>query len=409
MAFRFLHAADLHLGSPFLGLALKDAGIAERFAAASRTAFSALVDRAIAEEVAFVLIAGDVFDGDWRDLSIGLFFARELARLTREGIRVFLVKGNHDAESVVTKRLTLPAGVHVFPSARAESVPLDDLNVVIHGRSFPERAVAENFALTFPAPAAGRFNIGLLHTSLDGREGHATYAPCSAADLAGRGYDYWALGHIHKREVVARDPWIVFPGNLQGRSVRETGPKGASLVTVSDDRVTGIEALVCDAARWEVADLDISGLDRFDDLPDRMERALDPAVSAADGRLLAVRLRLTGATPLARTIRGRVADVAAEAQAAAHRLAEDVWLERLVIDAREPAARPDPGLDGLDPAALIAGLEQDPELRAALARDLADLVGKAPAGMPADLLPGADDLDAVLEAARALILERTAR
>lgn len=408
MAFRFLHAADLHLGSPFSGLALKDAGIAERFAAASRTAFSALVSRAIAEEVAFVLIAGDVFDGDWRDLSIGLFFARELARLTRANIPVFLVKGNHDAESVVTKRLTLPAGVHVFPSARADSVTLDDLNVVIHGRSFPERAVAENFALTFPAPVAGRFNIGLLHTSLDGREGHATYAPCTVADLAGRGYDYWALGHIHKREEVIREPWIVFPGNLQGRSVRETGPKGASLVTVSDDRVTGIEPVVCDAARWEVAELDISGLDRFDDLPDRLERALDPAVSAADGRLLAVRLRLTGTAPLARTLRGRMSDVAAEAQAAGQRLSEDVWLERLVIDAREPASRPDPGLDGLDPAGLIAGLEQDPELRAALARDLAELVGKAPAGI-ADLLPGTADLDAVLEAARALILERVTR
>ena len=407
MAFRFLHAADLHLGSPFTGLALKDAAIAERFAAASRTAFSDLVTRAIAEKVAFVLIAGDVFDGDWRDLSIGLFFARELARLTRANIRVFLVKGNHDAESVVTRRLTLPDGVHVFPSARPESVALEELGVVIHGRSFPERAVAENFALTYPAPVAGRFNIGLLHTSLDGREGHATYAPCAAADLAGRGYDYWALGHIHKREVVSREPWIVFPGNLQGRSVRETGPKGASLVTVSDHRVTGIDPIVCDAARWDVATLDITGLDRFDDVTERLEQVIDPAVSTADGRLLALRLRLIGTAPLSRTLRGREAILFAEAQAAAHRLAEDVWLERLVLDTREPATRPDPGLDGLDAAALLAGLEQDPELRAALSRDLAEILARTPAGL--DLMPGPEDLDPVLEAARALILERTTR
>ncbi|MGH2340666.1 metallophosphoesterase family protein [Segnochrobactraceae bacterium EtOH-i3] len=408
MAFRFLHAADLHLGSPFSGLALKDAGIADRFAGASREAFTALVNRAIAEDVAFVLIAGDVFDGEWRDLSIGLFFARELARLTRAGIRVFLVKGNHDAESVVTKRLTLPDGVHVFPAARAESITLEDCNTVIHGRSFPERAVTENFALTYPAPVPGRFNIGLLHTSLDGREGHATYAPCTVADLAGRGYDYWALGHIHKREVVNREPWIVFPGNLQGRSVRETGPRGASLVTVSDDRVSAVEALVFDAARWEVATLDIAGLDRMTDLIDRLEGALEPAISAADGRLLALRLRLIGTAPVARAALGAHATLAGEAQAAADRLAENVWLERLVLDIHEPRTRMDGAPDGLDPAALMAGLEQDGELRAALARDLGELLARAP-GLPGDLAPSEADLDSVLETARALILERAAR
>ncbi|MDB5642069.1 MAG: metallophosphoesterase, partial [Hyphomicrobiales bacterium] len=183
MGFTFLHAADLHLGSPLLGLALKDEGIARRFAEASRRAFTTLVTQAIEERVAFVLIAGDVYDGEWRDTSIGLFFARELARLNRESIPVFIIKGNHDAESVVTSAITLPDIVTVFSTKKAETKLLEDVRVAIHGRSFPTREVADNLAITYPDSRPGWFNIGLLHTSCDGRPGHASYAPCTLADM----------------------------------------------------------------------------------------------------------------------------------------------------------------------------------------------------------------------------------
>src|SRR6202167_2004705 len=152
MSFTFLHAADLHLGSPFTGLALKDEEVARRFAAASREAFTDLVTHAIEGEVAFIVIAGDVYDGEWKDTSIGLFFNREVARLERAGIPVFLLKGNHDAESVVTKAISLPDSVHQFPTTKAKTFLIEDIKVALHGRSFPDRAVTDNYALAYPVP-----------------------------------------------------------------------------------------------------------------------------------------------------------------------------------------------------------------------------------------------------------------
>src|SRR6185312_7778243 len=142
-AFKFIHAADLHLGSPLHGLALKDERVAHRFAEASRAAFTALVTRAIAEKVAFIVIAGDVYDGDWRDNTIGLFFNRELARLDRAGIEIFLLKGNHDAESVITRNSTLPATVKHFATDRPTSFQIERLKVALHGQGFARRAVTD--------------------------------------------------------------------------------------------------------------------------------------------------------------------------------------------------------------------------------------------------------------------------
>ena len=248
-SFSFIHAADLHLGSPFQGLAMKDAAVAEMFMEASRRAFTALVDQAIERNVDFLLVAGDVYDGDWKDNKIGLFFNREVARLDRAGIPVFLLKGNHDAESVITKTITLPPNVSEFPVNKPGTFTLDHLKVALHGQGFAERSATENLALAYPPPQPGWFNIGVLHTSLTGREPHAPYAPCSVEDLRSRGYDYWALGHVHDYEVVSDNPPIIFPGNLQGRSVREQGAKGAVLVSVEDGTVTH-ERMITDSASF---------------------------------------------------------------------------------------------------------------------------------------------------------------
>jgi DNA repair exonuclease SbcCD nuclease subunit len=186
MNFTFLHAADLHLGSPLTGLAQKDELLAKRLALASREAFSELVARAISERVAFVLIAGDVYDGDWKDTSIGLFFNREVAKLSRAGIPVFLVRGNHDAESEITKSVPLPDGVIEFSSRKAETKCLSNLQVAIHGQSFADRAATENIAVNYPMPLSGWLNIGLLHTSCEGHTEHAVYAcPCRKPNTTG--------------------------------------------------------------------------------------------------------------------------------------------------------------------------------------------------------------------------------
>src|SRR4051794_18905622 len=233
--FTFIHAADLHLDSPLVGLADRSEALAAAFRRASRRAFDNLIEAALEERVNFVIIAGDLFDGDWRNYETGLVFARGMGRLHRAGIKVFKVRGNHDAECIFTKKLELPPNVTVFGSRKAETIELEELGAVLHGRSFANRACADNLALAYPPARGGRVNIGVLHTSLAGYEGHASYAPCSADDLIGRNYHYWALGHVHAANRVAAEPcWIVYPGCLQGRHVRECGPKGAVRVTVGD-------------------------------------------------------------------------------------------------------------------------------------------------------------------------------
>jgi len=402
MGFSFLHAADLHLGSPLLGLALKDEVIARRFAEASRRAFTSLVTQAIDERVAFVLIAGDIYDGEWRDTSIGLFFARELARLHRDSIPVYIIKGNHDAESVVTSAITLPDSVTVFSTKKAETRLLEEKRVAIHGRSFPTREVADNWVLAYPEAKPGWLNIGLLHTSCDGRPGHASYAPCTLADMATRGYDYWALGHVHEFEIVSSDPHVVYPGNLQGRSVRECGPKGAVIVDVEDGRVTNLRRIVTDEARWAVLVVDAQPYETEAALLRALEKSFRTVAEAAEGRLVAVRVCLTGETALHRRLVADHARLADEVLAAAQRCAEDIWLEKLILETREPALAVGDALAGVDLAALLAGGDTE-TIIARFAEDL-ELVRSKSSG--AKLPFTGDDASMLIAQARALLLGR---
>ena len=405
MGFQFIHAADLHLGSPFLGLATRDEEIAKRFSRASREAFTELVTQAIGLKVAFVVIAGDVYDGDWKDTSIGLFFNRELARLDRAGIPVFIVKGNHDAESVITKAISLPQSVEVFPSTKVKTFSIEKIKVALHGRSFPHRAVTENFALSYPAPIPGWFNIGVLHTSCDGRPNHDNYAPCTISDLASRNYQYWALGHVHDYEEVCRDPWVVFSGNLQGRGIQESGPKGAVLVGVVDGEVNDVRRLILDKARWSAASVDMTGIEDEPDARQRIEEVVQPLVDQAEGRLLALQLRLHGTSSLHNCLKARRDSFSDEVQALLHRLHEDAWLQKLRIETTDPMMTTDRPISSIDFAAMLDGIEQDAVVRAAAAEEFAIMKGKLPGGVGGDTSIS-DDLDALLSEARAVVLGR---
>ena len=404
-AFTFIHAADLHLGSPLAGLALKDADIARRFAAAGRRAFEDLVTGAIEAGAAFMIVAGDVYDGDWSDSTIGLFFARQVARLDRAGIPVVMVRGNHDAESVITKAITLPDSVRTFAATRADTIRLEAQRVALHGRSFPNRAVEENYALTYPPAVPGWFNIGILHTSCTGHARHATYAPCSIADLASRGYAYWALGHVHDYAELSRDPWIVFPGNLQGRSIRECGAKGAVAVEVVDGQVRNVRRLIVDHARFAELSVDLSGAADDRAALGAVEAALRPLAGEAEGRLVAVRVRLTGASPAHDRLAADRAGLTAEIQAAAHRVHEDIWLERLRIETVRPQAQAaGPGaVAGIDPASLLAAIDRDPDFRGRARAALAEIAARMPAGVEGDL---AEEFDALCAEAEAVIVGR---
>ena len=387
MRFQFIHAADLHIDSPLAALGAKDPAVAARFAAAGRKAVENLVAETIESEAKFLIVAGDVFDGDWRDVSTGLFFVRELGKLARAGVKTYLIRGNHDAQSEISRSLPYPADVHVFDARRGHTHLIEDLRVALHGRSFPERAVPPDFVASYPERRSGWLNIGLLHTSMEGSAPHAPYAPCTVADLARFGYDYWALGHIHAGAVVAKDPWIVYPGNIQGRSSRETGPKGAVRVTVEDGRIAAVEPFALDVARWAHERVDVSGLDDDEALHAAIAEALGRAHADAEGRALAVRLTLFGKTPAHGRLAARLGDGGwrAELQSLAYRLSPDCWIEKLRLETAAPPAATRDEPDAFDVAGLLAATSEDAAFHAEIAGLLASVAAKAPPGLLEDL------------------------
>lgn len=333
--FQFIHAADIHLDSPLRGLTSFDDAPVDQIRTATRRAFENLVDLAIRESVAFVVIAGDLWDGDWPDAGPGLFFIRQAKRLRQVGIPVYVVKGNHDAENTLTRELRHPDNVHLFGHLRPETVRLNHLNVAIHGQSFREANITGDLAAVYPAPVPGAFNIGLLHTCLDGDSRHYAYAPASVDALATKGYQYWALGHVHQRRALERDGVpIVFPGNLQGRYIPETGPKGCELVTVDDDGRTVSRFEPLDVVRWLEESVDLTGAKALDDADNAVAGVLETAKRNNSGRLLAVRLHLHGVTELTAEL-ARHEDLRDRFNSIAIDLGE-IWLERILLETLPP-------------------------------------------------------------------------
>ncbi len=393
---RFIHAADLHIDSPLRGLDRYDGAPVARLRTATRSAFERLIDKAISERVDFLLLAGDIYDCDWQDFHTGLFFRGQMVRLEREGIRVFIVQGNHDAQGVISKQLVLPPNVTVFSSRNAQTIRLDDLSVAIHGRSFPERAVDEDLVPSYPPPVPGFFNIGLLHTSLTGRAGHDTYAPTDLPILINKGYDYWALGHVHAREVIAEQPRIVFPGNLQGRHAKETGPKGCELVTAAAGQIES-EFVALDVVRWNHLTVPLDGVHRLEALGEAFRHALEPLLTGATDRLHAVRVTLAGSTELHRLEASQPGTLAAAMYGAAQDIGEaEVWIEQVRLDLSIPldrlqAARRQDAVGEL--VRLVDSIAGDePELLRWGQTELGDVLGFLPQEVAAGDVPKLDDL-----------------
>ena len=392
---RFIHASDLHIDSPLRGLDRYDGAPVERLRSATRSALERLVDRALTERVDFLLLAGDIYDRDWQDFHTGLFFRGQMVRLERAGIRCFIVQGNHDAQGVISRQLTLPSNVTVLSSRAAQTVKLDELSVAIHGRSFPERGVNEDLVPSYPPPVPGFFNIGLLHTSLTGRAGHDTYAPTDLPTLVAKGYDYWALGHVHAREVLNERPRIVFCGNLQGRHAKETGAKGCELVTVEAGRIEA-EFIALDVVRWSQLSVPLDGVDRLESLNEAFARALEPVLAGTTDRLHAVRVTLTGSTLLHGLEAAQPGTLAAAMHAAAQDIGTaEIWIEQVRLDLSTPldraraAQRQDAVGELVRLVDTIAGDDQELMRRAQV--ELGDLIGAMPAEVTAGDVPRLDD------------------
>jgi DNA repair protein SbcD/Mre11 len=333
---RFIHAADIHLDSPLRGLDEYPGAPVERVRGATREALKNLVDLCLAERVDFLVIAGDLFDHDWRDFHTALFVAKEMQRLDAGGIPVFVIFGNHDSVQEMSRRTPWPKNVSVFDHRRPETKRLERCQVAVHGQSFAKREITENLVPDYPEAVPDWFNIGLLHTNANGNSQHDSYAPCSVPELVAKGYDYWALGHVHEFQILHRQPHVIYSGNLQGRHVRETGNKGCVLVTVSDGEVTEIEFRETDVLRWFQKSVALLAEDGPMELQERVRDTLNGVASAADGRCAAVRLQIEGRCQAHRDlVRDAVRQqTIADLRALAGEFGGELWIEEIQFRTR---------------------------------------------------------------------------
>ena len=378
---KFIHTADVHIDSPLTGLTAYPEAPVEMLRTATRRAFSNLCDEAISQAVDFMIIAGDLYDGNWKDFNTGIFFCKEMGRLKNHNIPVFVLYGNHDAESEMTKTLQLPDNVKVFESRKPSTFPIPHLKVLLHGRSFKDAATHENLAATYPSPTAGHFNIGVLHTALEGKSVHANYAPCLEAELHAVGYSYWALGHVHEHAIMLGASTIVFPGNLQGRNVRETGPRGAVVVTVDDDGTCTVDRLLVDVLRWHLVEIDVTACTDIPSVVRAIGAELVRVGETSSASLpSAVRVRLTGRTAAHGELFGMERQLRQEVLALAAAIGtERMWIEKVVVATANPddgqalAARGDAVADLQE---ILLQAEADPAFMSSLQSELMTLVTK---------------------------------
>jgi DNA repair exonuclease SbcCD nuclease subunit len=345
--FRFVHAADLHLDTPFAGLSRLGADVPELLRDASLQAFENLVEMTLDAGAHALILAGDIYDGPERGLRAQLRFHSGIQRLSRAGVRVVMIHGNHDPLSEGWSAIRdWPEGVTVMPAETVDSVPLqaDGREVArVYGISYARRETRENLARRFPANTDAPFAIGVLHCNVGGNAEHANYSPCELADLRVADIDYWALGHIHRYQSLADGaPWVVYPGVLQGRSPKpsEQGAKGAVLVDVADNRVQQVVFRPLDVVRFTDIEIDIADLIDVAGLQSRLQEAADDAVDAAEGRQLILRATLTGRGEIHGMLRSgerAVDDLLAALQEGA---SGKVWWDRL-IDRSAPPIDPD--------------------------------------------------------------------
>ncbi|PWJ17620.1 metallophosphoesterase family protein [Jannaschia seohaensis] len=383
---RILHTADVHLDSPLRSLALRDPELRDRVRTSSRTALTRIVDTALAEEVAALLIAGDLFDGAERSARTAAFLTLQLERLRERGIRVFYIKGNHDAENPLTGELSFPDNVHVF-DGRGGKVQLAE-GVWIHGVSFSNRHAPESLLPRFPAPVEGAVNIALLHTSLTGAEGHDPYAPCTVGDLTAAGFDYWALGHVHRRQVHSKAPWIVMPGTPQGRDIGEPGPKSATLLTI--DKAIEIEEVPTSAVEFLHLQMDATDTDNDDALRDMLRRTLRDTARNLVSESAVIRLQLTGRTRRRWQVL-RDQDVWKEAAAQYARETGTLWLEKVVFDLSDTA---EPGHSATDElAGIMKTIREEPGFSETCRAEIEGILQELAPQRRAELLPDEAAMD----------------
>jgi len=306
--FSFIHAADLHIGSPFKGISSESPEVAEQLQKSTFSAFGVLIQACIDHDVDFLLVAGDVYDGADRSLAAQLNFHDGLKRLAEAGIRSFVVHGNHDPLDGRVSTLEWPEKAHIFgKTAETVTVEVDGEPVAaVSGISFPKSKVQTNLSKKLKPGSDHLFQIGLLHCNVGKDTGHVPYAPCELVDLKSSGMDYWALGHVHTRTILSENPWVVYPGNSQGRSIREQDARGCYLVQVDAQGNAEPEFLPLDVVRWHQSSVSINDIDSLDALDRRLVEEAESLPE--DDRDVVCRIRIEGRGPLYKELRSEGAE-----------------------------------------------------------------------------------------------------
>ena len=351
MPLRFVHAADLHLDSPFRGIrTAAPENVARALYSATFDSYRNIVDLCISERVDALLVAGDIYDGADRSLRAQQAFIDGLRSLDSAGIRSFVCHGNHDPLDGWEARLLYPASCHQFGD-EFEAVPVfpdAPERGLVYGISYPTRDVYHNLVARLGQVDSASFTIGLLHANVGGNPDHGLYAPCSLDDLAQSGIDYWALGHVHTRQVLReRAPTVVYPGNPQGRHPNELGARGVYLVEVHDTGNISLDFRATDTVRWELASIDIGTLETEQDLLNEIDDKMQSLLDGAEGRSIVVRMTLNGRGELTRFLRqpGAVDDLRG--------VVNDRWADRLPFAWCERIQ--DEAAVAIDPDALRSG------------------------------------------------------
>lgn len=391
--FSFAHVADLHLDTPFSGLASLNDELAARLKNASLDAWDRVVQGCLDHTVDFVVIAGDVYDSDSASVRAQLRFKDGVDRLCAEGIRVMVVHGNHDPSGGRWPAVQAwPQDVTIFGTSEVEHVEVrrgDELLAVVSGISFPERHVKENLSRRFRRTEHDAYHVAVLHTNVDGDAAHGVYAPCSLQDLIDSRHDYWALGHIHARRVLREHgPAVVYSGNIQSRHPGETGEKGFAVVQVQGGDTT-LRWVETDSWRFHEVDCDVSALGSVEEIVVQLCREGE---RLASDRPAVLRARIGGSTALHATLSRSASSLLEGLRDLASR---DLWWDHLRVSTRPPFDREVRAqgedftadllrqVDRADAPALVSGLLRELQGAAALSKvghhlDLESLLAEAP-------------------------------
>ncbi|MGM0805915.1 MAG: metallophosphoesterase family protein [Bacillota bacterium] len=295
---KFLHCADLHLDSPFKGLSSLPERLFQRLFDSTFVSFKRLIDLAISEEVDFVVIAGDLYDSGNRSLKAQSFLKNCFMKLNSHNINVYVVHGNHDPLDGQWVDLEWPSNVRFFDGSQIQTLHFEKQERVVaalHGFSYETAAVTDDRTLHYPEKRDDLYHIGILHGQADGYSGHSRYAPFLLTELLKKGYDYWALGHIHKRIDLNLEPPVRYSGNIQGRHSGELGEKGGYIVTLNHNEVKS-QFYSTSEIDWQECRVDLTEVDSLQEVIFLCEKKISTYLQQNKGVLLV--LKLSGQTQL---------------------------------------------------------------------------------------------------------------